>query len=273
MSATAFAERYGPRALVLGGSEGIGAAFADGLAAGGLDLTLVARRTAPLEAQADRLRAAHGVNVDVAAVDLAAPDIEHTAVTLMERHEYGLLVYNAGAAHGAGLFTERALAGELALVRLNCIATVAFVHQALVRMRQRRKGGVILVSSMAGLAGSGFLATYAAAKSFEIVLAEGLHWEHADMNIDVMCAIAAMTDTPAMRNSGMKFDAIPGLTAMDSEEVAEGALAHLGHGPVWCAAGQTALDQARTEDRTRLIEAVSGMGAALFGLDPTQPCE
>jgi len=51
-----FAERYGPRALILGGSEGIGASFADALAAIGLDLTLVARSAQSLEATAARLR-------------------------------------------------------------------------------------------------------------------------------------------------------------------------------------------------------------------------
>ncbi|MDE2436679.1 MAG: SDR family NAD(P)-dependent oxidoreductase [Sphingomonadales bacterium] len=267
----AFRDRYGPRALVLGGSEGIGAAFADALARRGLDLTLVARRAPPLEEQAERLRARHGVAVDVVGLDLADEGVEQAAATLIARHDYGLLIYNAGAAHGAGLFADRALAGELGLVRLNCLGSVAFTHHALARMRPRGKGGVILVSSMSGLAGSGFLATYAAAKSFEIVLAEGLHWEHAAMGIDVMCAIASLTDTPAMRASGMKFDAIPGMAAMDPGAVAEGALAHLGQGPVWCASGQAALDAARGTNRDVLIDTVSRMGAALYELEPAPP--
>jgi short-subunit dehydrogenase len=266
-----FRRRYGPRALVLGGSEGIGAAFAEALAGRGLDLTLVARRAGPLEEAASALRARHGVAVNVAEVDLAGEGVEQAAQALLSRHDYGLLVHNAGAAHGAGLFTDRALAGELGLVRLNCLATVAFAHHALRHMRPRRRGGVILVSSMSGLAGSGLLATYAAAKSFEIVLAEGLHWEHAGMGIDVMAAIAGLTDTPAMRGSGLRLDAVAGLAALEPAAVAEGALAHLGAGPLWCAAGEAALAAVHGPVRAGLTDTATRTGAALYGLDPEPP--
>jgi len=268
---TGFRDRYGPRALVLGGSEGIGAAFAHALAARGLDLTLVARRAEPLADLAADIARAHGVDVAVECADLAADTVGQSAVALFDTREYGLVVYNAGAAHGAGLFTDNPIVRELGLVRLNCLGPTAIAHHALRQMVPRGRGGVILVSSMSGLAGSGHVATYAAAKSFEIVLAEGLHWENVARGVDVLCAIASMTDTPAMRLSGMRPDALPGMVAMAPEAVAEGALGFLGQGPVWCAAGRDAIDGARAMPRADLVDRSSRMAAALWGLDPEPP--
>ena len=67
-----FCERYGQWALVTGGSEGTGAAFARALAARGLNCILVARREAPLAALAARIRAESGFECVTAAIDLGA---------------------------------------------------------------------------------------------------------------------------------------------------------------------------------------------------------
>ncbi|MFA5885469.1 MAG: SDR family NAD(P)-dependent oxidoreductase, partial [Acidimicrobiia bacterium] len=69
-TANAFAARYGPWALVLGGSEGIGECFAHRIAAEGVNVVLVARRSEPLEATAAAVRAAHRVEVRTVSVDL-----------------------------------------------------------------------------------------------------------------------------------------------------------------------------------------------------------
>ena len=268
---TAFAERYGPRALICGASEGIGAAFARALAARGLDLTLVARRQGPLEDLAAALVRDHGVACSTALIDLATPPAGAALADLWRAHDHGLLVCNAGAAHGAGLFDRNPLARELALVHLNCLTPTAIVHHALQTMVPRRRGGIVLVSSMSGLAGSGHVATYAAAKSFGITLAEGLHWENAGRGVDVLCAIASLTDTPAMHRSGMDMAALPGFVPMASEAVAEGALAHLGRQAVWSAAGEAAIEAARTSPRAEWVDRGSRMAAALWGMDQDPP--
>jgi short-subunit dehydrogenase len=58
---TPLAARYGRTGLVVGGSEGLGAAWARALAVGGLDLVLVARRPDPLKATAAAIAADAGV--------------------------------------------------------------------------------------------------------------------------------------------------------------------------------------------------------------------
>ena len=87
---TEFATKYGPTALVLGGSEGIGRQFAEQLAARGLGLVLIARGAEPLESAAAEIRAAHGTQVTTYVLDLAAPDLESVARQLPASHEIGL---------------------------------------------------------------------------------------------------------------------------------------------------------------------------------------
>lgn len=265
-----FLERYGPRALILGGSEGIGAAFADRLAAQGFELTLVSRSTPKLDVVASDLRARYGTDVVTHALDLTSPEAIGRAGEIVGGSEFGLVIYNAGAAHGVGLFLDQPLQRALDLVALNCTTTTAFAHHALAPMRARGKGGLILVSSMSGLVGAGYVAAYGASKAFEITLCEGLHWEMARDGVDVMCAVASLTDTPAMARSGMIMDADANYTPMTSDDVARGALASLGKQAVWFAAGDAAATAIRSAPRETMIDAMSRTSARLWGIELDQ---
>lgn len=260
-----FAERYGPHALILGGSEGIGLAFAQKLAAAGLDLTLVARSAPALEAAAQAIRQNHSVEVEMISLDLTGPDVQSRAAEIVRARDYGLVIYNAGATHGIGLFADEPVDHALNLVRLNCTGPIAFAHPALRAMRERGKGGLLLISSMSGMVGSGYVATYAASKSFEIVLAEGLHWEMARDDVHVMCAVATLTDTPAMRRSGMVE--VEGMVPMDAAAFAHDALTTLGSAPVWYAVGDAAVEAMRAAPRTAATAQASTISAKLWGLD------
>ena len=266
MSDQGFLKRYGPRALILGGSEGIGASFAEILAAKGLGVTLAARSKGPLEETAAKIRAAHKVDVRTHTLDLTGPDVAKAADEILAGGEYGVVVYNAGATHGVGLFLDQPVEKALSLVRLNCDGPLIFAHRFLTPMRARGRGGFIVLSSMSALAGSGYVAAYSGVKSFEINLAEGLNWELKKHNVDVLCAVAGLTDTPAMARSGMIIDGAAGFTPMQSVDVASGALAALGTGPVWFAPGADAAAAMRAAPREQLIESMSQASAALWGL-------
>lgn len=261
-----FHARYGPRALILGGSEGTGAAFAEELAAAGFALALVARRQDALDATAAAIRARHGVPVACHRLDLASPDAPDRLAALVAQIDPGLVVYNAGATHGVGLFLDQPVARALDLVRLNCMGTVAVAHAALSRMKARGRGGLILVSSMSAMAGSGYVAAYAATKSFDLLLAEGLHWEMRRVGVDVMCAVLTLTDTPAMARSGMAIDADPAMQAMDPADVAAAALPQLGHRAVWFAVGDEAAAAMRAAPREALSDAMSRASARLWDI-------
>src|SRR5262245_41144483 len=93
--------KYGPWALITGGSEGVGAALARKLAADGFNLVLVARKPAPLEELATELRAG-GAEVRILSADLSQPDVLDKVRAVTDDIEVGLLIYNAGANNTRG---------------------------------------------------------------------------------------------------------------------------------------------------------------------------
>jgi short-subunit dehydrogenase len=222
-----FRERYGPWALVAGASEGLGAAFAAALAARGLHLVLVARRAAPLERLAADLRARHGVEVRTAPLDLSRPDLEDAVRSLTAGLEVGLLVYDA-AASTIGPFLDRPLAAHLQVLDVNCRGPLVLGHLLGGAMARRGRGGLLLMASLAGGQGTPWLASYAASKAFEIVLAEGLWAELRERGVDVLACRAGATRTPAYEATRPRA-AVP-LAA--PEAVVETALQALGHGPI-----------------------------------------
>jgi short-subunit dehydrogenase len=222
-----FRDQYGPVALVAGASEGLGAAFAEALAARKLDLVLVARRAEVLEELAARLRLAHGVEVRVAALDLAAPTLEADIRSAIDGLEVGLLVYNA-AYSLIGRFLDQPLEGKLRILDVNCRGPLVLSHVLGQAMAERRRGGILLMGSMAANQGSALITTYAATKAFDLVLAEGLWDELREHGVDVMACRAGATRTPGYERSKPSTESGP---VMDPRAVAEEALAALGKGP------------------------------------------
>lgn len=218
---------YGPWALVAGASSGLGAEFATQLAAAGLHVILVARRADALEELAKTLRRAHGVEVRTASIDLAAPDLQLRVRAAAEGLEVGLVVYNA-AYSCIGPFLGQSLEDKLRILDVNCRGPIILAHELGAAMAARRRGGIILMSSMAGLQGAPMLATYGATKAFDRVLAEGL-WEelHAE-GVDVIACCAGATRTPAYEASRPVGD--PAMI-MESGPVVKETLAALGRTP------------------------------------------
>jgi len=260
------AARYGPWALIAGGSDGIGEAFARRLAAAGINLVLVARRSDVLAAAASALEAEHGVEVRTLALDLTAEGLEAAVAAVVADLEVGLLVYNAGAVHGAATFLDRSPAEARHLVDLNCTGPVVLAHLLGRPMRERHRGGMIFMTSMSALSGAAYVATYAATKSFDLVLAEGLWHELRPEGVDVLAVVAGATDTPAMRASIEGFGQTMALAEPD--DVAAAALAALGRGPVCVpdAANAEAAAYLRANDRVEIINMMSQATAAMYDL-------
>ena len=260
-----FLRRYGPWALIAGASEGIGEAFARQLAAHGFGLVLIARRAGPLDALASELRAA-GTAVRTLAIDVRRDDIVPCVEPVTADVAVGLLVYNAGSVLGADTFLSRPVEHALQLMHLNCRGPVLLSHHFSSRMVERGAGGILLVTSMAALAGSARTAVYGATKAFELIFAEGLWAELQPHGVDVLACVAGATRTPSVLNAGARVDG-GSVPVMESQDVAAEALAHLADGPTWVVGegNRQIAAQIWPASRAALVRAMSAGTEAVWG--------
>ena len=224
-------EQYGPWALIAGGSEGVGESFALKLAAQGINLVLVARKAGPLEALADRVRKAGSVQVRTLAQDLTAPDMLDRVKAATSDIDVGLLIYNAGSVSGFSPFLDAPMDDQMRMVRLGVVAPTALTYHFAGGMRARRRGGIILIGSMAGYAGAPDEIVYSAGKAYSRMLAEGLWYELKPYNVHVLGLILGLTRTPAMDRLGLKMTN-PEFPPDEPDAVAEEGLARLADGPI-----------------------------------------
>ena len=222
-------ERHGPWAVIVGGSEGIGEALADILAALGIHLVLVSRTPEPLAATSRRVRTNHGVEVRVLSLDVSRPDTLERIREVTDDVEVGLLIHNVGGSGGEP-FMDREIDDLLRSAMVNCVNPAKLVHHFGRPMAARGCGGLIMFGSMAGNVGSPNIATYGAGKAFVQNLAEALWAELEPRGVDVLDLVIGSADTPARRRSGVADHAkFPVISATD---IARQALDSIGDGPV-----------------------------------------
>ncbi len=221
-----FKEQYGPWALIAGASEGLGAAFAEALARRGLHLVLLARRQEKLEALAATLRQQYAVEVQTQALDLSDQGQLRSFVEALAL-PIGLLVYNA-AYSPIGNFVTVPTEQLLQIVNVNVKGPLLLARLLTPPMIERGKGGILLMSSLAGSQGGPKIATYAASKAFNTILAEGLWRELQDQGVDVLASCAGAIRTPNYMQAEQSQEA-PG--TLDPAVVAEESLKALGQGP------------------------------------------
>ena len=227
MRTTPFKEKYGPYALVAGGSYGLGAAFAEAIARRGLNVVLLARQEDRLQATAVRLKQTYGVDVIAFAADVA--HYQSVKQRLGELNvDIGLLVYDAAYAP-IGPFkdvTEDQLARA---TEVNVRAPLLLTKLLSAPMIERGRGGIVLMSSLAGSQGSPNIAAYAATKSFNAILAEGLWKELGPHGVDVLACMAGAILTPGYQAAE---SAKPAPGTLKAKDVAEQTLNALGKGPI-----------------------------------------
>jgi short-subunit dehydrogenase len=224
-----FKEKYGPWAVVAGGSQGIGEAFARQLGERGLNLLLLGRREKPLNELAKRIASVSGVEVRHFVFDLSEtgriPELEEAARDI----EIGLVVYNAAKSY-IGNFFSTGLEEHLRIINTNCAGPASLVHCFGKKMMERKRGGIILMSSLSGFQGTPLISTYGATKAFNLVLAEGLWGELKDHGIDVMACCAGPTLTPGYISS-KPADKNPPVKELKADTVVKEALNMLGRRP------------------------------------------
>ena len=228
MKRTLFRERYGPWAVIAGAAEGLGAAFARAVAQRGLDVVLADRQIGAATALAAALEGEHRVATRVVELDLGAEDAARRIAAATADVDVGLAVYDAAHAH-VGPWTEQPLADQLRVVDVNVRGLLRVAQLLVPPMAARGRGGLVVVSSNAGLAGHALTATYGASKAFGVVLAEALWHELRPRGVDVLASCPAAIATPGFSASGAR---LPQSFVLSPSRVAEQSLEALGRGPV-----------------------------------------
>lgn len=251
----AFARKYGPWAVIAGASEGTGACFAEQLAAMGVSLVLISRRREALDALGARLSEAHGVECRSLVVDLRSPDAAATMLDATAELDLGLYVSNAGADGAGNSFLDAPAQRSLDLLTMNAATLVSAVHGFANRFRARGRGGVVVMSSGAGLGGQPWLVMYSATKAFELNFAESLWAEFEGTGVDIVGVAAPTMDTPTLRRAveGTSFDVG---NAYDPAEVVHLALATLGREPLVIVPDgpeEAKIPQIQADRKTRLV--------------------
>jgi short-subunit dehydrogenase len=229
-----FKQKYGQTALVAGASEGIGAAFSRRLAAEGMDLVLIARRKDPLDQLASSLTHTYPIHAVTICQDLSDPAAAQHIKDVLQDREISMLVYNAALSF-IGPFEKNSMEHNNQIAFANMITPMNMLQLFGEPMLKKGRGAVILMASMAGFQGSGFLAAYAATKAFNRVLAESLWYEWKNRGVDVIacCAGATATGNYLLTNPGKSSFFAP--RVQSPEEVVKECLKKLGEKPSFIA--------------------------------------
>lgn len=232
----AFAERYGPWALIAGASDGVGRRFAEVLAERGLNVVLVARRHASLAALETEIKDRFAVEVRCLPVDLSSPVAAQKVLEAVRDIDIGLFIYCAGGDANYQAFLDMPLSTAESMLQRNCTTSMQLSHALADGMVKRGHGGIIIIGSGAGFAGARNMVTYGGTKAFNMVFAEALWCELKPLGVDVLGLILGETDTPALRRlrfqrglSKSTEEPVPG--AETADYVVADALAHLHKGP------------------------------------------
>ena len=178
-----------------GASEGLGSAYAYALAARGLDVVLIGRRRQPLEETARKITEQFGVKAMPVVCDLSTADAVQQIDDAIGDLPIDFLVYNAAMSY-IGPYLATDLSTHNGIAAVNMLTPLSVLHYFGGKMVERRRGGIVIMASIAGFQGSGYLATYAATKAFSRVLAEGLWYEWRPLGVDVIACCAGATATP-----------------------------------------------------------------------------
>ncbi|HWV20289.1 MAG TPA: SDR family oxidoreductase [Devosia sp.] len=216
-------------ALITGASSGIGAVYAQRLAARGYDLVLVARRADRLTDLATRLQQAHSVAVRTLVADLSAESGMAGVEAVLRDQQIDLLVNNAGMGpiSPSADLSDEATAQTLAL---NITALTRLTRAALPGMRARKSGTIVNIGSVLAFHALPVTSLYSATKAFVLTYSRGIQQEVQADGIHVQAVLPAGTVTEFYETAGVPISNFDQSVFMTAEQLVDAALTGLDRG-------------------------------------------
>ncbi|NQY94162.1 MAG: SDR family NAD(P)-dependent oxidoreductase [Campylobacteraceae bacterium] len=216
-------ENYGEWALITGASSGLGKEFAIQIAKNGFNTILVARNKTSLEELSLSLKTKYKVDTKIVIADLKEDNQIQNIIDECETLDVGLLVNCAGLAQSRE-FCDNKIEDELDILNVNVKAPMVLTHFFGQKMRTRKKGGIIFVSSIMAFAGASSWANYNATKAHNLLLSEGIGSELKKDNVEVLALTPGTIQTGFQRTSNTNTN----LGALDAKQVVKDGLNSLG---------------------------------------------
>lgn len=191
----------GKRALITGGSSGIGFALAKAMLAKEARVVITGRRADVLSKAVNDLEGP-GCDISGVAADVGTSEGRITTIegALAKMRGIDILVNNAGVVR-AGRLEQIAEADIRTMVEVDLLAPILLTRTALPALRESGNSLVVQVSSGIGLIGTPFYTTYSAVKAGLANFGEALRRELLGEGIHVLTVYPVATDTEMMRSS------------------------------------------------------------------------
>jgi short-subunit dehydrogenase len=202
-------------ALVTGATAGIGESFTRLLAENNYNVVLVARDLPRLQERAQGLETKYQVQTHCIQADLSTDAGCSEVERYIANNQIDVLINNAGFGINKA-FTVSELEEEQKLLDVLVRTPMRLMHVALPLMKQRDRGVVINVSSVAGFIAGG---TYSASKSYLTVLTESMHTELAGTNVKISALCPGFTRTEFHQRGRMSMKGLPSFMWLDSDEL------------------------------------------------------
>ncbi|MGL5417810.1 MAG: 7beta-hydroxysteroid dehydrogenase [Clostridium sp.] len=190
-------EKYGQWGIILGATEGVGKAFCEKIAEGGMNVVMVGRREEMLKELGTQIEEKFNVKTLVIRADFADSNSVEQIFEKTKDLDMGFMSYVA-CFHTFGKLQDTSWEKHEQMLNVNIITFLKCFYHYMGIFSKQNRGAIINVSSLTGISSSPYNAQYGAGKSYILKLTEAVACEAAKTNVDVQVITLGTTLTPSL---------------------------------------------------------------------------